>query len=194
MKRKTTDDEGKQRDLVDLSTYSARAIEQLTEAKIFSLNVREFKSKTKERTLLMQMIISHLRFTDYDLDTMRYALEEGPPVNQPDVDGFTALHWACTSTELSIPIDDYELVFMLLDHGADPKLKTNEGDTAIELARETGRYHSVFVLENFPLMQVLGGVVSRGLAHDPAVGFTAFLVKDLYDPRLLLTIFDFARK
>ncbi len=79
-----------------------------------------------------------------DMAIVRMLLEAGAPVNVPHLGGGTPLHSAAF-------VGDPEVVRMLLDRGADPWLKTDDGKTAAEIARERGHAALAEMLERKPL-------------------------------------------
>lgn len=60
-------------------------------------------------------------------------IEQGADVNQPSVDGTTALHWA-------VYRKDVALVELLLEQGADPNTANDYGATPMTVASEHGEY------------------------------------------------------
>jgi len=60
-------------------------------------------------------------------------IASGADVNEPSVDGTTALHWA-------VYRKDRELVELLLDEGADPNRRNDYGATPMSVASEHGDY------------------------------------------------------
>ncbi|ERF72659.1 hypothetical protein EPUS_05713 [Endocarpon pusillum Z07020] len=67
----------------------------------------------------------------------------GVDVNQYSSDGFTPLHSFLTATfdiSLDIPWLVPECVELLLQHGADPRLRDRDGNTALHLACSRGRF------------------------------------------------------
>lgn len=81
-----------------------------------------------------------------DVSIVRMLLEAGAPVNVPHLGGGTPLHSAAY-------VGDMEVVRMLLDRGGDPRMKTHDGKTAIDIARERGHAAVAETLE--------GATVSR---------------------------------
>lgn len=69
----------------------------------------------------------------------RHIIMMGVDVNTRDRNGWTPLMFAIQTTN-----DD--LVMLLLEHGANPTLKTNKGDNAIDLAKKFGRNEYVDIL------------------------------------------------
>lgn len=66
-----------------------------------------------------------------DREIVRMLLEAGAPVNVPHLGGGTPLHTAAY-------VGDPEVVRMLLERGGDPSMRTDDGKTAIDIARERG--------------------------------------------------------
>ena len=66
-------------------------------------------------------------------------LEAGAPVDVPHLGGGTPLHTAAF-------VGDPEVLRMLLDRGADPRLTTDDGKTAIDIARERGHAEAAALL------------------------------------------------
>jgi ankyrin repeat protein len=66
-----------------------------------------------------------------DLNTVRRLLQEGTGVNEPQVDGTTALHWAAES-------DDLAMAQLLLDAGADANVRNRVGAPPILSAAING--------------------------------------------------------
>lgn len=60
---------------------------------------------------------------------MRALLEAGADVNAPQEKGFTPLHEAAATGKL-------DLLRILLSHGANPEQKTEDGKSALDLARD----------------------------------------------------------
>jgi ankyrin repeat protein len=75
-----------------------------------------------------------------DLEIVRMLLDAGAPVNVPHLGGGTPLHSAAFT-------GDAEVVRTLLDRGADPTLRTDDGKTAIDIARERGHAAVAEMLE-----------------------------------------------
>lgn len=69
-------------------------------------------------------------------------INEGAGINQIDEDGYSSLHWSIIKGQLTI-------TKLLVEKGADIKLKTNKGLNAIELAIYTGRENTVRFLCSF---------------------------------------------
>ena len=61
-------------------------------------------------------------------------INRGANILHENRNGTTALHKAAYEGEK-------DFVKLLLDHGADPKARTNQGDTALALANLGSRYH-----------------------------------------------------
>jgi ankyrin repeat protein len=66
-----------------------------------------------------------------DLEIVRMLLDAGAPVNVPHLGGGTPLHTAAH-------VGDPEVVRMLLERSAEPLARTDDGKTAIDIARERG--------------------------------------------------------
>lgn len=108
-----------------------------------------------------------------DLDTVRRLLQEGIDVNEPELDGTTALHWAVHANDIGMaelliaagadanarnrvgapPIltatinGNAEMLTLLLAAGADPNMQVSmTGDTPLMLAARTGVTEAVKVL------------------------------------------------
>ncbi|MES2624734.1 MAG: ankyrin repeat domain-containing protein [Pseudomonadota bacterium] len=76
---------------------------------------------------------------DGQRDAALEQISDGADVNQPSIDGTTALHWAVYRKDL-------ELVEMLLDEGADPDKRNDYGSSPMMVASEHG---------NYPIMKAL---------------------------------------
>lgn len=74
-----------------------------------------------------------------DVSIVRMLLKAGAPVNVPHLGGGTPLHTAAF-------VGDPEVLRMLLDRGADPRLTTADGKTAIDIARERGHAEAAALL------------------------------------------------
>lgn len=70
--------------------------------------------------------------------TIEYLIRSGLPVDARDNSDWTPLHWAAYN-------DKVQIVQVLLNNGADPTIRTNDGRTAEDLAREKG-YNSIIEL------------------------------------------------
>ncbi|MGV3590645.1 MAG: ankyrin repeat domain-containing protein [Gammaproteobacteria bacterium] len=108
-----------------------------------------------------------------DLATVRQLLQEGADVNEPQIDGTTALHWAAQANDVAMtrvlldasadanarnrvgapPLlpaainGNAELLTLLLDGGADPNESVSAtGDTPLMLAARTGLTEAIEVL------------------------------------------------
>ncbi len=75
-----------------------------------------------------------------DMSIVRLLLDAGAPVNVPHLGGGTPLHTAAF-------VGDPDVVRMLLERGADPSLRTDDGKTAIDVARERGHAGIARLLE-----------------------------------------------
>lgn len=74
-----------------------------------------------------------------DGQAVRAALESGIDVDEPQVDGSTALHWA-------IQNDDTGLARVLLEAGADPTIENRTGATPLRLAAINGSTEAIRLL------------------------------------------------
>jgi len=74
------------------------------------------------------------------VDIVEVLLAHGADVNHQDASGFTAFHRA-------VMFNNIILVKLLLEHGADPLIKTNYDKTALEMASYFG-FHEIAVLIN----------------------------------------------
>ena len=147
-----------------------------------------------------------------DRERVRALLERSVDVNAPQVDGMTALHWACRHDDLEMatllvetgaevntanrygvtPLSlactngNGTLVELLLDAGADPNASLPGGETALMTAARTGRVGPVKALlaRGADLHAKVHGMGRRAVA-----GAGAFLIR-MGDP----TIFDFETK
>jgi ankyrin repeat protein len=68
---------------------------------------------------------------DGDWDRVHALVASGSPVDDPDIDGATALHWAARA-------EDDAAVGFLVESGADPNATTRHGVTPLYLAAELG--------------------------------------------------------
>lgn len=66
-----------------------------------------------------------------DIDSVRRLISERVDVNEPQVDGATALHWA-------VQADDIDMAKLLLDAGADPNVRNRVGAPPILAAALNG--------------------------------------------------------
>lgn len=88
----------------------------------------DFVLSSEETTPLM------LAITNDDTEEVRKLIEDGEDINKKDADGWTALHYAVLwydEEELEESFIDPEIVKMLLDHGADPNIKTEAGEIVL---------------------------------------------------------------
>ena len=76
-----------------------------------------------------------------DRGIVRMLLEAGAPVDVPHLGGGTPLHTAAFTGDL-------ESIRMLLERGAGPLKKTDDGKTTIDVAREQGHPEAARVLED----------------------------------------------
>jgi uncharacterized protein len=80
------------------------------------------------------------RRVDRHVEIVRLLIERGCPVDGRGSDrGHTALHEAAYN-------GDIELVRFLLDRGADPSLRTGDGQTALDVARDQHKHEVVRLL------------------------------------------------
>ena len=147
-----------------------------------------------------------------DREGVRALIEKSVDVNATQVDGMTALHWACRHDDLEMAkllvetgadvntVNRYgvtpltlactngngALVELLLDSGADPNTSLPGGETALMTAARTGRVGPVKALLARGA-DVHGKVHGMGRQEVPGAG--AFLIR-MGDP----TIFDFETK
>ena len=147
-----------------------------------------------------------------DQQSVRALIEKSVDVNATQVDGMTALHWACRHDDLEMakllvetgadvnttnrygvtPLTlactngNGALVKLLLDAGADPNTSLPGGETALMTASRTGRIGPVKAL--LASGADLYGKV-HGMGRREGAGATAFLIR-MSDP----TIFDFETK
>jgi ankyrin repeat protein len=98
------------------------------------------KRDEKGRTILHNLAV----FCDYYL-VEHILLSRDVDVNAKDNDGNTALHLAVAS-EIASDEACLRTAEVLLEHGADPKIKNNKGKTPIDLARREGRREIVGLL------------------------------------------------
>jgi uncharacterized protein len=77
---------------------------------------------------------------DVDLGMVEALLAAGAPVNAPHQGGGTPLHTVAFT-------GNAEVARMLLERGADPLVRTDDGKTAIDIARERGHEDVVRLLE-----------------------------------------------
>ena len=75
-----------------------------------------------------------------DHELVALLLERGAPVNVPHLGGGTPLHTAAFT-------GDIKSIRMLLARGADPALRTDDGKSAVEVARERGHDAAARMLE-----------------------------------------------
>lgn len=78
-----------------------------------------------------------------DISILRMLLDAGAPVNVPHLGGGTPLHTAAF-------VGDAEVVRLLLERGCDPSRRTDEGKTAVDIARERGHAGVAEMLERSP--------------------------------------------
>jgi ankyrin repeat protein len=64
-------------------------------------------------------------------ETSRLLLEAGAPLDAQQTGGFTPLHEAALNA-------DVPLIDVLLEHGADPGVRSDDGNSAADIARENG--------------------------------------------------------
>jgi ankyrin repeat protein len=75
-------------------------------------------------------------------DTAKVLLEAGAEVNVQDQWGITPLGRAVFGKDGTV-----ELVQLLVDHGADPTIENNKGNSALKLAQSTGKAQYLAVFE-----------------------------------------------
>lgn len=77
-----------------------------------------------------------------DLQSVEVCIENGADVNARDMDGFTALMWACMR-------GNFEIVKYLVERGADVNAKNDAGFTALMMASGQGYFEIVeYLIEN----------------------------------------------
>jgi ankyrin repeat protein len=74
-------------------------------------------------------------------EKIKLLLEYHAPVNAPGPKGRTALHYAAAAGFLQV-------MTVLLDHGADYRIRDHQGETPLALARRYGRFAAVKLLED----------------------------------------------
>lgn len=63
---------------------------------------------------------------EFSKESLKYMVEDlSLPVSEKDLSGRTALHYACD-------LENEDIIVFLLEHGADPKAKDNNGSTPEE--------------------------------------------------------------
>ena len=109
----------------------------LEEGTISDINIRD--SSYNDGTALMYQAYHGT------VESMESLLAHKPPAlpNLQDRRGWTALHYAVDSRY------DPAKVRLLLDNGADKTIKTNAGNTALDMARGRGCPECIKVLESY---------------------------------------------
>lgn len=76
--------------------------------------------------------VAKSQYSDYWPDVKKIAMDQGTArINERDSKGNTPLHYAVWA---SLEVDNFSLIRALLDLGADPNIRNNEGDDPIDYA------------------------------------------------------------
>jgi len=98
----------------------------------------------------------HFAVEDMTAEAAKWLLDNGADPNRVDTAGWTPLHLAIDAeadwarqqhTERGTVTLQAGLTILLLKSGANPSLRTNDGETALSLARSVGNFLAVEVLE-----------------------------------------------
>lgn len=122
----------------------------------------------------------HIAGNNNQREKVQLLLEAGAPVNEPDLQGRTPLHWAMACMH-------YPIAEMFLDRGADISAKSADGKTVIEHmpCEYGGHYDAVELLRNgapYPASPQHRELVARGLGYTHPMYVHRFL------PRFVRTL------
>lgn len=126
----------------NLLNLAAMAGDHWTIRHLIKKGVDPNHQNNKGETPLIQMIKSY-NFSYWDSSTdqtwnwVPILLQGGANPNLQDEKGWTALMWAVVYWH------DYNTLYHLLYAGADPEMKNNNGDSALDLANELGHEDAV---------------------------------------------------
>ena len=81
----------------------------------------------------------HSAVAGHHVGSIRALLDAGAPVNDPQEGGWTPLHAAAH-------LGDAELIQLMLQHGADPQARADDGHTPSDKARAAGHDHVLLLL------------------------------------------------
>ncbi len=80
-----------------------------------------------------------------EFDTLENLLEEGWDINSPIIpedEDYTPLHYAALN-------EMFDIIQFLVKHGADVNAKTDDGETALDIAKREGYSDIVLFLEKY---------------------------------------------
>ncbi|KAJ3636437.1 hypothetical protein Zmor_003881 [Zophobas morio] len=97
--------------------------------------------KSNDVELVKQLLLKYLGVKNSKSSPLCQSKNEGLPINRPDEDGWTPLHWAAA-------LGNCNIIMLLLKTNAKADIQTRDGRTALELALKRGHIEACELLSN----------------------------------------------